>query len=75
MQNVREYTGQLLIIERLPTSINGNPRYKATIDGWTCYTAPDAMLGYSITNHDGQQITALVGDYYGKRTIETLRGV
>jgi len=33
------------------------------------------MYGYSVTNHDGKQVEAIIGTYYGKPTIDQLRGV
>ena len=75
MKNCRRHTGTLEIIKRMDNSINGNPRYMLKVDGWTCYTAPDSMYGYSVTNHDGKQVEAIIGTYYGKPTIDQLRGV
>jgi hypothetical protein len=72
MKNVTRHTGKLEIIERLPSSYNGNPRYLCRIDGFTCRTQVDSCLGYSITNHDGKQVVATIGTHYGKATINNL---
>ena len=69
MKNLSQHIGILEIIRREPSSINGNPRYLLRIDGFTCYTAPDAMLGYAITNYDGKTVQATIGTYYGKPTL------
>ena len=65
-------TGNLEIIKRLPSSINGNPRYLVSIGGVECYTAPDAGIAYGITNRKVQPVTATIKQYYGKPTIQTL---
>lgn len=75
MKNITRHTGILNIIRREPSSRNGNPRYLLQVDGITCYTAPDTMIAYGITNHDGKQVEATIGTYYGKPTIHTVKGL
>jgi len=65
-------SGNLEVVKRLPSSINGNPRYLVSIGGVKCYTAPDANLAYGITNRADQPVTATVRTYYNRLTIETL---
>ena len=72
MKNVTRHTGTLRILERLPNSYYGNPRYLLTIDGITCRTKPDSSYGYQVTNHDGKTVTATIGTYYGKATLAGL---
>ena len=74
MKNLSNHNGTLEIIKRENSSVNGNPRYLVRIDGIACYTAPDSMLGYAITNYDGKIVQATIGTYYGKPTINTLKG-
>lgn len=69
MKNVTRHHGKLEIIQRLPRSLNGNPRYLLRVDGWTCRTAPDSGLAYAITNFDGKIVTATIGTYRGNATI------
>jgi hypothetical protein len=73
MKNITGHTGLLEIIERLPSSANGNPRYLLRVDGWTCRTAVDSSLGYSVTNYDGKRVAATIGTHYGNATLDTLR--
>jgi len=73
MKNATQHTGRLEVIERAPSSRNGNPRYVVRLDGITCRTAVDSSLGYSITNHDGREVTADIGTYRGTVTIENVR--
>lgn len=74
MKNVTKHTGTLHIIERDNNSgNNGNPRYVVTLDGYTCRTAIDSSLGYSITNYDGKEVSALIGTHYGTVTIENVK--
>ena len=74
MKNLTNHTGTLEIIKRLPSSLNGNPRYLLRIDGHTCKTAVDSSYGYCVTNFDGKQVHATIGTHYGTATLDTLRG-
>ena len=69
MQSITEHNGTLTIIERLPSSINGNPRYLAAIDGYTVRTKPDSSIGYCLPNYAGTNVKVLIGTHYGKPTI------
>ena len=73
MKNVTRHTGILTIIERAKSSANCNPRYVVEIDGYTCHTAVDAPLGYSITNFDGKKVSCHIGTHYGTVTIECVK--
>lgn len=75
MKNITQHTGTLKIIKRLDSSYYGNPRYLLSIDGFTCRTAIDSMLGYSVTNYDGKEVTATIGTHYNNATLDTLKGV
>ena len=70
MQNVTSHIGELKIIKRLPSSRNGNPRWRLRVDGWTCRTAPDSALTYKITNMDGKTVRATIGTHYGVATLD-----
>ena len=69
MKNITRHNGKLEIIQRLPRSLNGNPRHLLRVDGWTCRTAPDSSLAYSITNFEGKNVIAEIGTYRGNPTI------
>ena len=73
MKNLTRHTGTLRILRREPSSRNGNPRYFLSIDGTTCYTAPDSSYGYGVTNYDGRRVEATIGTYYGKPTLNSLK--
>lgn len=75
MKNITRHTGTLEVIERLPSSTNGNPRYLLRIDGVTCRTAVDSSYGYSITNYEGKQVEATIGAHYGKATLNSVKVV
>jgi len=75
MKNISRHEGKLEIIQRLPSSINGNPRYLVRIAGFTCKTPVDSSLGYCITNHDGKEVIATIGTHYNTATIDTLKGI
>lgn len=71
MKNMTRHTGILTVIERDKNNgSNGNPRYVVMLDGYVCRTAVDSSLGYSITNYDRKEVTALIGSHYNTVTIE-----
>ena len=72
MKNVTRHTGTLRVIERLPNSVNGNPRYIVRIDGWTCRTTPDSSHGYRVTNYEGRRVVATIGTYYGRSALNSI---
>lgn len=74
MRNISRHTGTLEVIQRLPSSTNGNPRYLLRIAGFICKTAVDSSLGYCVTNFDGKQVTATIGTHYGSATLDALKG-
>ncbi|MDX0230293.1 hypothetical protein GOC14_06995 [Sinorhizobium meliloti] len=73
MKNITSHIGKLEIVRRLPSSANGNPRYLLKVDGWTCRTAVDSSLGYSVTNFDGKTVQATIGTHYGNATLDSVR--
>ena len=72
MKNVTQHTGILENVERFDTSRNGNPRYTATVDGYTFYTGVDSSHGYSITNYAGKLVTVTIGMNRGKLTLNSI---
>ena len=72
MKNITRHQGIVKVIKRLPSSVNGNPRYLLSIDGFTCKTAVDSTHGYGITNYDGKEVMATIGTYYGTPTLDTI---
>ena len=82
MKNITQHTGKLRLIERLPNSRNGNPRYLCAIMdqqpnndlGWTFRTQVDAMHGYEIPNYFDSDIdvTVTIGTHYGHPTLNTI---
>lgn len=72
MHFITRHSGILKVVERLPSSANGNPRYRCTIDGESFVTAVDSSHGYAITNHDGKKIEVTLGTHYNRRTLNTI---
>ena len=73
MKNITQHTGILTVIGRLPSSANGNPRYRLEIDGFSCRAAVDCSLGYSVTNYDGCKVIATIGTHYGYATLNSVK--
>ena len=69
MRNKKTITGKLTIINRLNSSIDGNPRFLVEINNQYFKTTPDAMFGYSVQNFDGQTVNAVIGKYYNQDSI------
>lgn len=65
MRNTTTHTGKLEIIKRLPSSVNGNPRYLLRVDGWTCCTPVDSQIAYHVPNWDGRIVAAEIGTFRG----------
>ncbi len=72
MRSVSSNIGTLTILNRLPSSRHGNPRFLLYIAGFHCVTAPDSPLGYSVMNMDGKEVRATIGVYYGRATLNTV---
>lgn len=73
MKNISRHTGKLEVIKRLPSSVNGNPRYMVSIDGTTCKTQVDSMLAYAIENYSGELVEATIGTHYNSATLNTVK--
>lgn len=77
MKNVSRHHGTLRVLGRLPSSRNGNPRYRVAIldhadTGPSCVTAVDCSLGYTVQNLDGRQVIATIGTHYGRATLDSV---
>ena len=83
MKNITQHTGKLRLMERLPSSRNGNPRYLCAIMdqqpnqdlGWTFRTQVDAMHGYEVPNYFDSDIdvTVTIGTHYGCTILNSIR--
>ena len=75
MRNITRHEGILKIIKRLNSSLNGNPRFLISINGFTCKTGVDSMHGYCVENHNNKPVIATIGTHYNTATLNTLKGV
>ena len=50
-------TGIISDLERMPSSKNGNPRYRVVVGGEMFVTQPDSSLAYSITNYRNKKVS------------------
>lgn len=73
MKNITQHTGKLDILDRLPNSYFGNPRYLLRVDGFTCRTQPDSAHAYSLPNWNGDMVEATIGTHYGYATLNTIK--
>lgn len=73
MRSITRHTGTLQILQRLPSSYYGNPRYLALVDGHVFRTSVDSSLAYSLPNYDGKRVEVELGSHYGKLTLNALR--
>ena len=72
MKNITRHVGIVTNIERLPSSLNGNPRYSFECDGYTIVTAVDSMHGYELTNYRDKEVELTAGTHYGRLTLNTI---
>ena len=75
MKNITRHVGKLVIIQRLPSSTAGNPRYLIQVDGVTCATTSDSAYGYDVSNYEGKLVEATIGTHYKRASLNTLRPV
>jgi hypothetical protein len=73
MKNVTCHKGILRVTRKLKHSLNGNPRYEVSIDGYVAKTAPNATLGYTIKNYDGTKVTCHLGLLRNVLTISNVK--
>jgi hypothetical protein len=73
MKNISRHVGTLANLQRLPSSVNGNPRWAFTVNGTYARTAVDSAHGYRIDNYRGQRVVVTIGTYYGVPTLHSIR--
>ena len=73
MKNLTNHTGILRIIQRLPSSYYGNPRYMLSVDNIRFITSPDSMQAYGITNFSDKLVNVSLGLHYGKTTLNDIK--
>ncbi len=72
MKNFKRISGKVEILKRLPSSVNGNPRYLISIGGIECKTPVDSTHGYGITNYRDQIVNATICTHYGVTVLDTI---
>lgn len=72
MKNITRHTGKLEVLERLKNSVNGNPRYRCYVDGFSFITRSDCGYSYTITNYRDKDVIVTIGTHYGKATLNTI---
>ena len=81
MKNLEQYTGELKIVERMKSSVNGNPRYRVflgwvnqdgKIEGVTFVTGVDSGEAYGITNYRDEIVTVELGYHRGQLTLNNI---
>lgn len=75
MRNITTHRGILRVLDSLPASRNGNPRYLLSVAGYRCRTEPDSMFAYMVKNLDGKFCEAKIGQHYGKETLVYLEEI
>jgi hypothetical protein len=73
MKNITRHTGKLNILQRLPNSYYGNPRFLVRVDGWTCKTTLDSAYSYAIENYNGKNVIATIGTHYGSAALDSIK--
>jgi len=78
MKNITEHKGTLYIVERLKSSVNGNPRYSCLLvmDGTESIafkTGVDSSFGYSITNYRDKEVVVSLGTVRNQTTLNDIK--
>ena len=70
---MNQITGKLVVQERLPNTVWGNPVYRIAIANdqqvYWAETRPDAQIGYAIDNYADRQVNATLHGAGGKYLI------
>jgi len=72
MKNITSHSGLLKIINRLPSSYYGRPRFLVKFGGYACKTPVDSMRGYEIQNFDGKICDGTIGTHYNYPHIDSI---
>jgi hypothetical protein len=75
MRNITRHTGTVERLKRMESSVNGNPRFSFTIDGYDAATGVDSMHGYCIQNFEGKNCVAEIGTHYGRLTLNSIEEI
>lgn len=77
MKNIQKHEGILTIEKRLPNSINGNPRFAASIENGEnriyFVTKTDDLRVYDFEKLNGKKIKAEISYYRGKMMLSNFR--
>tara|TARA_R110000787_G_C13197339_1_gene423666 strand:+ start:57 stop:290 length:234 start_codon:yes stop_codon:yes gene_type:complete len=75
MKNITRHYGTVERLKRMDSSLNGNPRFSFTIDGYDVATGVDFMQGYEIQNFEGKNCVAELGTHRGRLTLNSIREI
>lgn len=81
MKNITSHTGTLHIVERLKSSVNGNPRYSCMLvatderSAIAFKTGVDSSYGYSITNYREKIVNVELGELRSQLTLHSIETV
>lgn len=73
MRGITTHHGKLEVLERLPNSKKGNPRWLISVGGQVARTPPDSHLGYLIPQLSNMQVIITVGRHYGKIQLHDIK--
>lgn len=70
MKYREELKGVLQMVDRLPSSRNGNPRYLLMIGDRVFRTGVDSGFAYVVPNYVGKWVKVTVGLHYNATTLD-----
>jgi hypothetical protein len=73
MKNITRHRGILGNVVRMDNSLNGNPQYKATVDGYTFRTQRDHSHGYVLRSYEGRYVEVEIGTHYRTLQLHAIR--
>ena len=72
-KEVLNLTGKLIYIERMPSSVNGNPRHKYIIGDTVFTTKSDSPYGYSSQNFEGKIVNVELSYHFNKLSLNKIK--
>lgn len=68
-------TGELIHVVRERSSRNGNPRYRAIVDGVEFWTGVDSAHAYKLPNYRDKRVTVELKEVRGRLTLASIKEV
>ncbi len=72
MRSITRHAGKLRMIKRMKNSVNGNPQYLLSCDGYIFRTKANSMAAYNITKYLDSDVVVTIGTHRNCLTLNTV---